>query len=241
MRPGVWIASLMFAGIVAGCHLPADKVVAEPTDSPVLVVIPPNTTPVVYLESTATPVPRPVYATGRSLPVNCRFGPGTIYQVISRLDAGQSSRIEGKDYTGGWMQIHDPLNPGGFCWVSTTPVDIEGDSLTLPFIDPPLVTVYKLDVRVEPERITVGCDDFPQYALFVAEVTTNGPTLVNWRWELSTGEVTDAAQLLFDQAETKTLQKGIVVQSPNDYWGQLHINAPNEIVERAILVANCTP
>ena len=119
--------------------------------------------------------------------------------------------------------------------LSRCEVSLDGQALTA--ARPP----GDLVVRVEPERITVGCDKFPQFALFVAEVTTNGPTLVNWRWELSTGEVTDAAQLLFDQAETKTLQKGIVVQSPNDYWGRLHINAPNEIVEQAILVANCTP
>jgi hypothetical protein len=240
MRLGVWVASLVFAGIMAGCTLPSTETV-DATASPPPTISSPTAAPVVYFEPTNTPVPRPVYATGRSLPVNCRFGPGTIYEAISRLDAGQSSRVDGKDSTGAWMYIHDPLNPGGFCWVSTAPVDIEGDALTLPVVSPPYVTVTRVDVLVEPERITVTCDNFPQYALFVADITANGPTVVNWRWELSTGEVTDAAVMLFDQAETKTVQKGIVVQAPNDYVGKLHINAPNEIAGEAILVANCTP
>ena len=32
-----------------------------------------------------------------------------------------------------------------------------------------------------------------------------------------------------------------MIRSPNDYWGRLHINAPNEIAGEASLVANCTP
>jgi SH3-like domain-containing protein len=240
MRPGAWIASLMFAGIVAGCSLPTQEAAVAPT-APLTITpnVPMVVAPILH-EPTNTPVPRPVYATGRSLPVNCRFGPGTIYAVVSRLDAGQSTRIRGKDYTGSWMYISDPLNPGGYCWVSTAPVDIEGDALALPQVDPPYVTVNKLDVWVESQRITVACDNFPQYALFIAEVTVNGPTLVQWRWEYSTGEATEPQVMLFEQAETRTLQGSFVVNSPNDYWARMHINAPNEIVEQTNLVANCT-
>jgi hypothetical protein len=240
MRPGVWIASLVFAGTVAGCSLPS-----EATTIPAIPLTATNDAPIAIAPSPRgaanTPAPRPVYATGREQPVNCRFGPGVIYAVISRLDSGQSSRVDGRDYTGAWMYIHDPLNPGGFCWVSTVPVDIEGDSTSLPVVDPPHVTIKKLDVRAEPQRITVTCDNFPQYALFVAEVTADGPTLANWRWELSTGETTEPQVLLFEQAETQTIQKSIVIHTPNDYWGRLHINAPNDIEDQANLVVNCAP
>jgi hypothetical protein len=241
MRPGVWITSMMFAGIMAGCTLHPQETLTPASLPPTAASSAPEIAAPLLYQPTNTPAPRPVYATGRELPVNCRFGPGTIYEVVSRLDAGQSTRVDGMDYTGAWMYIHDPLNPGGFCWVSTAPVDIEGDTTSLPVTNPPYVTVDKLDVWVQPERITVTCDSFPQYALFVAEVTTNGPTLVNWRWEFSTGEATEAQVLLFDQAETKTLQKSFVVMTPNDYWARLHINAPNEVVIQANLVANCTP
>jgi hypothetical protein len=241
MRPRVWIASLMFAGIMAGCEaaglgtplpraaIPTAGLSASATAAP----IDPG--------PTNTPRPEPVYATARVQPVNCRFGPGMIYAVISGLDAGRAARVDGRDYSGAWLYVHDPLNPGGFCWVSTAPVDVEGDASSLPLTAPPYVTVTKLDVRVEPQRVTVECDNYPQYALFIAEVTTNGPTLVNWRWELSTGEVSEAQVMLFDEADTQVVQKSFVIESPNDYWGRLHINAPNEIIRTANLVANCTP
>ena len=140
---------------------------------------------------TRTPQPEPVYIRARELPVNCRFGPGKIYDVISTLQAGQAARVDGRDDSGGWLHIHDPLNPGGFCWLSTVPVDVEGDSATLPVVSPPYVTVKKVDVRVEPQRVTTTCENFPQYALFIGEVTVDGPALVNWRWEMSTGEVSE--------------------------------------------------
>jgi hypothetical protein len=191
--------------------------------------------------ATGTPRPVSVFATARSLPVNCRFGPGLIYKVISMLDAGQSSRADGRDFTNGWLYLHDPLNPGGFCWASDSAIDIEGEASLLPVVNPPFVTVDKIVVSVEPQRITVTCDNFPQFALLIAEVTTNGPSVVNWRWELSTGEVTDPQILTFEQAETKVLQKSFVIYSPNDYWVRLHVNAPNDASDQANLVANCTP
>lgn len=241
MRPRVWMASLMFAGIMAGCRAAATGTplpgLVIPTASPetAAAVIPSTPVP------TLTPQPEQVYITARELPVNCRFGPGTIYAVISRLEAGQFARVYGRDYTGGWLQIHDPLNPGGVCWLSTVPVDVEGDTSRLPALDPPQVTVSKLEVRVEPQRVTVACDNYPQYALFIAEITTNGPALVNWRWEMSTGETTEAQVMLFDQTDTRVVQKSFVIMTPNDYWGRLHINAPNETIQTVNLIANCTP
>jgi len=226
------LVSLMFAGIMAACR------VATTTPPPPLVIPSPSAAPTAP-EPTLTPQPR-VYATARELPVNCRFGPGTIYTVISLLDAGRYTRVEARDETGGWLYIRNPLNPGGYCWISTVPVDVEGDTTFLPVQPPPLVSVSKLDVRVEPQRVTVACNNYPQYALFIAEVTTNGPTLVNWRWELSTGEATEPQVILFDQADTRTLTHSFVIMSPNDYWGRLHINAPNNIDSTAILIANCT-
>src|SRR5574340_278692 len=121
MRPGVWIASLVFAGTMAGCSLPSEAT-SIPTTQPTATSEIPIAIAPSLRAATNTPAARPVYATGREQPVNCRFGPGTIYAVISRLEPGQSSRVEGRDYTGAWMYVHDPLNPGGFCWVSTIPV-----------------------------------------------------------------------------------------------------------------------
>jgi hypothetical protein len=226
----------MFAGIMAGCGTftptPATTLPSPASALPLLDTID---------LPTDTPAPAPVFARARSQPVNCRFGPGTIYEIISLLEANQITQVEGRDYSDMWLHVHDPLNPGGFCWVSLPIIELDGDLDSLPVIDPPHVTVNKLEVRVEPQRVTVACENFPQFVLFVAEVTVNGPSLVNWRWEISTGETTEAQTLLFEQAETKILQKSFVIERPNDYWVRLHINAPNEKAEQANFVANCTP
>ena len=241
MSARVWMASLVFAGTMAGCRTPEKEAITAisptiPTANPTATTPPPPTQP-----PTSTPQPAKVFASANDQLVNCRFGPGTIYEVISALDANQSSRADGRDYTNGWLHIHDPLNPGGYCWVSQSAVEVEGEAAALPVHDPPLVTVNKLAVRVEPQRVTVTCENFPQFVLFIAEVTTNGPSIVNWRWEISTGEVSEPATLIFEEADTKVLQLGYVIHSPNDYWVRLHVNAPNETEEQANFIANCTP
>ena len=238
MRPRLWMTGLIVAVIMVGCNRPA----ATPTPGAASVVPTPNTpTPLPTALPTNTPKPPPVYAIAGVQPVNCRFGPGLIYEVISTLDAGRSGRADGRDYTDRWLYIHDPLNPGGFCWVAKSAIELEGEMTWLPVVNPPLVTVNKVDVYVEPARVTVKCDEFPQFVLLVAEITTNGPTLVNWRWELNTGEASDPNVLAFEEAGTKTVQRSFIIYLPNDYWVKLHINSPNEIIGQANFVANCTP
>lgn len=241
MRPRIWIVSLALIVSLAGCRLPADEPFT-PTPVPVpssTQVIPP--TPLPTELPTLTPRPQNAYAMARELPANCRFGPGIIYEIVDGLQPFQSALVVGKDYTGLWWYLHNPNNPGAMCWASASATDFEGDAESLPVVDPPYVTVNRLKVRAEPPRVTVQCDAYPQYVLLVAEITTNGPTLVNWRWEMSTGEVTDAVTLIFEEADTQVVQKSVVVYSPNDYWGQMHINAPNEKITQVKFIANCTP
>ena len=71
--------------------------------------------------------------------------------------------------------------------------------------------------------------------------TFNGPTLVDWRWETSAGETTREEPLVFTEAATQTVRKSLVVYTPNDYWAQLHILAPNDLVTQVQFVANCIP
>lgn len=241
MRPRVWIVSLTLIVGLAGCRLPADEEPFTPAPVPVpssTQTLPPVATPTKL--PTLTPRPPNLYVMARELPVNCRFGPGTIYEVIDGLQPFQSALVAGKDNTGLWWYVHNPNNPGAMCWASASATDFEGDTESLPVVDPPLVTVDKLEVRAEPPRVTVGCEAFPQYILLVAEISTNGPALVTWRWEMSTGEATQVGTLIFEKADTQVVQKSVVVYSPNDYWGQLHVDAPNEIITQVKFIANCT-
>ncbi len=243
MRPSVWIAVLAFALGLAGCRPPADRP-PTPTSTPVVALTPsasatstapPTETP------TITPRPPVVYVIARDQPVNCRYGPGTYYAVVDRLEPFQSAQVEGKDETGMWWYLNNPNFPGAYCWVSAGATDLEGRVETISLAAPPHVTVSKAEIRAEPARITVGCSAFPQYVLIVAEVSANGPTLVDWRWEISTGENTTETALVFTEAGTQVVQKSLVIYGPNDYWAQLHIFAPNDLVAQVRFVANCIP
>jgi hypothetical protein len=229
----------MLAVSLMGCR-PADKTLPfTPSPAPVPIgTVTPAAIPT--KPPTSTPHPQNIYASARDLPVNCRFGPGTIYEVVDGLEPYQAALVVGRDYTDQWWYLHNPNNPGAMCWVSASATDLEGDDEFLPVVDPPFVTVDKLKVRAEPPRVTVQCDAFPQYVLLVAEISTNGPALVTWHWELGTGEVTQTATLIFERADTQVVQKSVVMYGPNDYWGQLRIDAPNEIVTQVKFIANCT-
>lgn len=242
MRPCVWMISLAFATVLlTGCRAAVEQP-ATPTVEPAPVptqTASPTTIPTE--PPTQTPRPRIAYAVAGELPVNCRYGPGTYYAVVDGLEPYQSAQVAGKDFTGMWWYLHNPNFPDAFCWVASSATELEGDAESIPVTDPPFVTVSKLEVRTEPQRITVGCAAFPQYILIIAEITTNGPALVDWRWEVSTGEVTSEEPLVFTEAGTQVVQKSLVIYTPNDYWAQLRINAPNSLITQAPFVANCIP
>ncbi|MFZ5878147.1 MAG: hypothetical protein ACOY0R_02135 [Chloroflexota bacterium] len=243
MKPGVWIAALAFSLGLAGCNAPADRL-PTPTSTPS-----PAPTPTVSMTSSATPTETPtvtprtpsVYVTAREHPVNCRYGPGVYYAIVDRLEPYQSAQVEGQDESGNWWYLRNPNFPGAFCWAAASATDLDGDADTVPVNPPPRVTVSKVEARAEPPRITVGCDAFPQYLLVVAEVSVNGPTLVDWRWELSTGEHTTETALVFTEAGTQTVQKSLVIYTPNNYWALLRILSPNELNVQVDFVANCIP
>ncbi len=192
---------------------------------------------------TLPPSPTPVFANirARDLTVNCRFGPGVVYEIINVLRPAQSANIAGQDSTNTWWQIRDPGNPGNFCWVDKTTVDADANADSVSVVNAPPATITQLQVEVEPSRLVVACDAFPQVFVFKADITVNGPALVTWQWEVSTGEVSPAQTLIFEETGTQSVQEFYRIQSPNDYSVNLHISSPNERSERENFFAQCTP
>ena len=225
---------LMF--MLAACGHPAS---ATPTST---------STPYATATSTVTPsptlVPSPTQAMltirAKDLPVNCRFGPGLVFEIVGIVKPNQSARAVGRTSDGLWLNVQDPGNPGGVCWVAASAVETEGEVASLSVVNAPLVTVTNLTVRVEPSRITVACSAFPQVFGFVGEITTNGPAVVTWRWEVNTGNAPDQT-LTFESAGTKTVQEFYRVNGANDYRVKLHVFGPNEMSDAADFFALCTP
>lgn len=211
------------------------------------------TTPTPTALSTSTPFPTliPVFTFTPAPPqadllvkaevVNCRVGPGTVYELINELRAGQSARVVGRDESFSWWYIRDPGNPNGFCWVSSEVTEVTGAVEELPVIQSPGTIVTEATLRGEPTRIVVGCDQFPQTIFLEAEVTTNGPTFVTWKWEASTGVSSAEVIMVFEGAGTQVINDYYQVSAPNEYWIKLHILAPNEITRQIKIPVSCTP
>jgi hypothetical protein len=210
-------------------------------------IIPSRIPPTVTAGNTATPtvVPSvtPVQLTLRVTDalVNCRFGPAVLYGLVNELQEGQSARVLGRNDTSTWWYVRDPGNPNGFCWISASVADVSGDVDALPIVQPPAPMVTGMTLTVEPNRMVVDCTQFPQTFFFEAELKANGPVLVHWQWEASTGALSDVGTTIFDAAGTKLVNEFYQVGGPNDYWVKFHILNPNVITEQANFRVSCTP
>ncbi len=231
---------VLLAGLVSFALLSCNRSASTPDPTPPVI---PTSQPTGT--STPTAIPTPTLAQVRvqitSERVNCRYGPGTVYQLVNELRQGQVLRAEGRNNTSTWWYVRDPGNPGGFCWVSADLGEAQGETDPLPVIPPPFVTVTNLSLRVEPNRIVVNCDQFPQTVFFEAQVSANGPTLLTWRWEVSTGISSDVGALVFEEAGTQVINEYYQINAPNEYWVKLYILTPNETVQQITFPVTCTP
>ena len=212
--------------------------------TPVPTAIPTSTATIVPTSiPTFTPTATPVMVDLRVLnkPVICRFGPGTVYELMDELGEGQSAHVIGRNESFTWWYIRDPGNPNGFCWVAANLTETQGAVEELPVVQAPSPIVTDASLRVEPDRIVVSCDKFPQTIFLEAEITTNGPTFVTWRWEASTGVSSENTILVFEQSGKQIINDYYRIGAPNDYWVKLHILTPNEIVKKVSVPVSCPP
>ncbi len=219
----------------SACNLPQaappapSPTAPPPSVSPTLTPIPPSATPVQLL------------ARIRAEKVNCRFGPGVAYESLNELEEGQIARVIGRNADSTWWQARDPGDPGGRCWLAAQVTELQGEASALPVVPPPPITVKKIALRIEPRKIFVACDQFPQTVFFEAQISTNGPAPVLWRLESSSAYVSAENLLIFEEAGNKTINGYYQVNSPGDYWIRLHVLKPNDAAERLSFPANCAP
>jgi hypothetical protein len=190
---------------------------------------------------TPTLTPEDVLARPKSELVNCRFGPGTIYIIIGELRKDFSANIVGRNPEATWYYIRHPGNPGGFCWVAAEVVEVDGNPEALPVIPPPASSVTDITLTLEPTRILVTCDRFPQVVYMTGQITTDGPALVTYRWEASTGVASVDITIAFVEAGTQSVREYYPIGSPNDYWIRLHVLSPNDKTQQVNFSASCTP
>ncbi len=229
------LLTVLISIALLGCNISTTAPASTPVISP---TSPPSASPEPTLISTATPAR--VTLLVKTKLINCRFGPGTVYQLLNELREGQSLHAVGRNEASTWWYIQDPGNPGSFCWVSAGVTEPQSSTVPLTVIQPPFVTVTSINLRVEPNRIAVNCNQFPQTVFFEAEITTNGPTLFMWRWEASTGASSDDGTLIFEEAGTHVINEYYQINAPNEYWIKLHVLKPNERFAQVNFPVSCT-
>ena len=174
-----------------------------------------------------TSTPSVPVVSAKDVAVNCRFGPGIAWEVVSVLLLGTTTEIAGKNSENTWWYIKDPLNPGSFCWVSMSVTDAAGNLATIPVVPLPSASVTEVTVDAEVEFAACGG---PNPVSFSGTIKTNGPTTVTYRWEVTgdTTNTTSSETLEFGEAGTKSVpDPGAYKVDCGDYTITLHVTDPN--------------
>jgi hypothetical protein len=190
---------------------------------------------------TLTPTPSITLASPRSQPVNCRVGPDISYGIIGALLVGRQAEVIGKNIDITWLYVRNPSDPSNNCWLSVDFIDVQGNVDLLPVVGPPEIMVTSIKVSVDPVAMNVACDALPQSVVVSAQITTNGPSVVTWYWESSSGKTSDSKQVLFEAGTTKLVQDYYLVDKIGDYSIQVKTTLPNIASGEATFKVICTP
>ena len=241
MRIHRMLALLAAMSLLLACNFPLFAAVptptpeqpgATPTDTPaVLVPTLASFTPTAEPSATPTTVPTPSTpeVTPVSVNVNCRSGPDVAYDAISVLIFGNSTQVAGRNEDSSWWYVHDPSNPGNFCWISADVVTISGPIAGIPLVAPPAPIVSNVTVDVDVPS-TVYCGS-PNPVTFSGTITTTGAVKVKYQWEI-TGDKTNTTSpetLNFSVAGTKDVpDPGAYSVDCGNYRITLQILSPND-------------
>jgi hypothetical protein len=160
--------------------------------------------------------------------VNCRYGPGLGWEAISGLLLGKTAEIVGKNSHFGWWYIKDPINSGEFCWVAMSATIAQGNLDLIPEVSAPVAMVTGVSVGADVAFSACGG---PNVIGFSGSITTNGPTTVTYRWEV-TGDKTNTTSpetLEFDAAGSRNVpDPGAYTADCGHYAIRLHVTDPND-------------
>jgi uncharacterized protein YraI len=236
------ISILLIATLfVLACNFPLFTVGTQPpatpggggpistnTPTPTSIAVLPSLTSI-PASPTAVSTPTVPEVTPISSAVNCRSGPDVAYNVVSTLGLGQVAEIAGRNDDSSWWYIHDPANPGSFCWVAAAVVTTLGNLAGLLVITPPSGIVTKVTVDVSVGYVSCGG---PNPSSFSGTITTNGPAKVKFDWEIrgDKSNTTSPETINFKTAGTKDApDPGSYSSDCGHFSITLHVLSPNDI------------
>lgn len=141
MRRSIWMigaSSLLIAiGVLLGGVSPAS---ARPA----------NQQPTVSIATvTGTPTGTIIRVNLDQLEINVRSGPGTEYDIVGVVVAGEELPAYGKSAAGLWIQVYYPGVPAGVAWVYSPLVTVISGG-ELPIMEPPPTSTPRVTPTVDP-------------------------------------------------------------------------------------------
>ena len=248
------ITTLIFilAFLVQACNLPSNIPVTEtptpepsvepsatqplPTDTPTLTPLPTDTPLPTLTLTPSVPIAFP-----KDVAVNCRFGPGVGWVVLSGLQVGQTSQIVGRSTDFNWWYIVDPQNASRNCWVAAGVVDTAGNLSNIPTTATPLASVINVTVKIDPKELNVGgCIGPIPPSKVEGTIEVNGPVTVEWRFDTQQLGALPNQSTVFDSAGSKTFSADFTpLLSAGTYWVRMVITSPNGIQGETSYKINC--
>jgi len=230
MKPARFLPLLALILATVACAwtdiAPPSAPVIEPSPLPTFAISTltpvPTETPLPPLTSTPdVPVAWP-----KDLGVNCRYGPGKVWEAVSFLSPETMAEIKGRTVNTKWWYVSDPINPGGFCWVAYDVVETAGNLNIVPLAEEPTATVT--DVTVDAIVTFIACGDKNPVTLS-GTITSNGPTSATYHWEMSGDAQASSSDetIQFTEAGTQKVTGDFLSADCGNYIITLLITAPN--------------
>jgi hypothetical protein len=237
MKYRIWLSIVVIVLVGLACNLLQSGTAGQAENTPTLTSptqIPdtplPSSTPLPTATSlpTLTPTPTTPITWAIDKGVNCRYGPGLEWEVVSALLVGTNAEILGKNAPGDWWFIRDPLNQGGFCWVAAGVTNAAGNLGALPIVDAPSASVTRVTVDAVASYVACGG---PNPITFSGTITTNGPATVTYQWEIGGDKTNTSAPetIGFNSADTKNVpDPGAYTADCGNYFVRLHVTDPSD-------------
>jgi hypothetical protein len=252
MKSRILTLLIAFSFFVQACNLPSNAQATEtptpepsvepsatpplPTETPTQTPQPTDTPPPTFTSTPTIPIAFP-----RDVAVNCRFGPGTGWVVLSGLQLGQSSQIVGKSTDFNWWYIVDPLNGSRNCWISAGVVNTAGNLSPIPIVANPTASVTNVTISVDPKERNVGlCIGPIPTSKIEGTIEVNGPTTVKWHFDTQQLGAMPDQSTDFDSAGSKSFSIEFTpLLVAGTYWVRLIVTSPNNIQTETSYRINC--
>jgi len=208
--------------------VPPAAPVIEPSPLPTFAIPTLTSTPTDIPSPTPTSTPEVPIAWAGTLGVNCRYGPGQEWEVVSTITEGTIVEIKGRTINTAWWLVENPVQADTLCWVSYDIVETAGNLNTVPIAEIPEAQVT--DITADVSMNFTACGSTNEVALN-GSIKTNGPLTLSYRWDVSgdAQEVFAEKNIEISEAGTHKLTAETFAADCGNYTAALLVTSPEDV------------